>query len=44
MIKLGHRTNMQVDGPPRGRGRPNRTWMEIVTIDLMKYNISKDLG
>ena len=25
---------MQVDGPPRVRGRPKRTWMEIVKIGL----------
>ena len=27
---------MQVDGPPRERGRPRRTWMEVVNIDLKK--------
>ena len=35
---------MQVDGPPRGRGRLKRTWMEVVTIDLKKCNLSKDLA
>ena len=29
---------MQVDGPPRGRGRPKRTWMEVVTIYRKKCN------
>ena len=23
--------SMQVDGPPRGRARPKRMWMEVVT-------------
>lgn len=34
---------MQVDGPPQGRDRPKRMWMEVVTIDLKKCNISEDL-
>ena len=34
---------VKVDGPPRGRGRPKRSWMEKVKIDLKKYNISEDL-
>ena len=32
------------DGPPRERGRPKRTWMEVVTIDLKKSNLSEDLA
>ena len=31
---------MQVGGPPRGNGRPKRMWMEVVKIDLKKYNLS----
>ena len=33
---------MQVDGPPRGRGRPKRTWMEVVKIYLTKYENRSD--
>ena len=35
---------MQVDGPPRGRRRPKKTWMEVVKIYLKKSNLSKDLA
>ena len=35
---------MKVDGPTRGRGRPKRTWMEVVKIDVKKCNLSKDLA
>ena len=35
---------MRVDGPPRGRGRPKKTWMEVVKIDMKKYNLSEDLA
>ena len=35
---------MKVDGPPRGRGRPKRTWMEVVKIDMKKYNLSEDFA
>lgn len=28
---------MTVDGPPRGRGMPKRTWMEVVKIDMKKW-------
>ena len=35
---------MQVDAPPRKRGRPKRTWIKEVNTDIKKYNISKDLG
>ena len=24
----------KVDGPPKGRGRAKRTWMEVVKIDI----------
>ena len=27
---------MKVDGPPRGSGRPKRTQIEVVKIDLKK--------
>ena len=30
---------MRVNGPPRGRGRPKRTWMEVIKIDLKKCNL-----
>ena len=35
---------MLVDGPPRGRGRPNRTLMEVVKMDLKKCNLFEDLA
>ena len=35
---------MQIDGPPRGRGRPRRTWMEVVKIDLKKCDLFEDLA
>ena len=35
---------MKVDGPPRERGRPKRTWMEVVKIDMKKCNLSEDLA
>ena len=34
--------SMQVDGPPRVRGRPMRMWMEVVRLDIKKCNLSKD--
>ena len=34
---------MKVDGPPMGRGRPKRTWMELVKIDMKKCNLFEDL-
>ena len=24
----------KVDSPPRGRGRPKKTWLEVVKIDM----------
>ena len=35
---------MQVNGPPRGRGRSKRTWMEIVKIDPKKCNLFEYLA
>ena len=35
---------MNVDGPPRGRGRPKRTWMEVVKIDMKKCGLYEDLA
>ena len=35
---------MKVDGLPRGRGKPKRTWMEVVKIDLKKCNLSENLA
>ena len=35
---------MKVDGPPRGKGKPKKTWMEIVKIDLKMCNLSEDLA
>ena len=32
------------DGPLRKRGRPKKIWMEVVRIDLKKYNLSKDFA
>ena len=33
---------LEFDGPPKGRGSPKRMWMEVVKIDLKKFNLSKD--
>eukprot|EP00268_Persea_americana_P036751 TRINITY_DN36273_c3_g1_i1.p1 TRINITY_DN36273_c3_g1~~TRINITY_DN36273_c3_g1_i1.p1 ORF type:complete len:111 (-),score=13.36 TRINITY_DN36273_c3_g1_i1:44-376(-) len=35
---------LQVDGPPRKRGRPKKTRMELVRIYLKKCNLSEDLA
>ena len=35
---------MKVDGPPRERGRPKRTWMELVKIVLKKFNLFEEIG
>ena len=36
MTPLRELFSMQVDGPPRIRGRLKRTWLEVVRIDLKK--------
>ena len=42
---LGKSFSLQVDGQPRKRGLPNRTWMEVLGMINMKIrNISKDLN
>ena len=41
---MSKKISMQANGPPRGGGRPKRTWMEVVKIDLKNCNISKDLA
>ena len=35
---------MQVNGPPRRWRGPKRMWMEVVTIDLKKCNLSRELA
>ena len=35
---------MKVDGPPRGRSRLKRTWMEVVKTDIKKCTLSEDLA
>ena len=35
---------MKVDGPQRESGWPKRTWMNVVKIDMKKYNLSKYLA
>ena len=35
---------MKVDGPPRGRDRPKRMWVEVVKINKKKCRLSKDLA
>ena len=35
---------LQVDGSPRGRGRPKKMWMEVVKIGIKKCNLTKDLA
>ena len=34
---------MKVNSPPRGRGRPKRSWMDVVKIDIKKCNLFEDL-
>ena len=34
-------TNMEVEGR-RGRGRPKRTWMDVVQSDLRRLNIKRE--
>lgn len=34
--------SMQVDGPLRGR--PKRTWIDVVWLDLKRCNLSNDLA
>ena len=36
--------DMKVDGPPRGRNRPKKIWMEVVKIDMKKCSLSEDLA
>jgi hypothetical protein len=36
--------DIQVEGPSRGRGRPKKTWMEVINSDLKKLHLSKDLA
>ena len=35
--------SMQVDGHPRKRDMPKRTWMELVRLDLKKCNLLEEL-
>lgn len=35
---------MEVDGPPRGKGGPKKTWMEVATVDMKKCNPYEDLA
>ena len=35
---------MQVDGPPRGNGKPKRTWTEVIKLGLKKCQVSEDLA
>ena len=35
---------MNVDGPPKERGRPKRMWMEVLKMDIKKCNLSGDLA
>ena len=44
MMPVRKSLGMEVDGPPRGRGRQKKTWMEVVKIDMKKCNLSKDLA
>ena len=44
MVPLRKIFSIQVEGPLRRRVWPKRTWMEIVTIDLKKCNLSEDLA
>ena len=34
---------MQADEPPRRRDRQKKMWMEVVEIDVKKYNLHEDL-
>lgn len=44
MTLVRKRFSMEVDDPPRGMGRPKRTWIEVITIDRKKCNQSNDLA
>ena len=44
MVSVMKSLAMKVDDPPRGRGRPKRTLMELVKIDMRKCNLSEDLA
>ena len=35
---------MKVVSPPRRMGRPKRTWMEVVKMDMRKCNLSENLA
>ena len=36
---------VKVDGPPRGRGRLKRTWMEdVIKMNIRKCNLSENLA
>lgn len=35
---------MQVEGPPRKRGKLKMTYMRVVKIDTKKYNLYKSLA
>lgn len=35
---------MLVDGHSRKRGRLMKTWMEVIRIELKKFNLSYDLA
>ena len=43
MVPVSKSYSMQVDSPPRERGRPKTTWMEVLIIDLKNCSLSKDL-
>ena len=44
MAPVRKSSSMYVDCLPRGRGKPKRTWMEVVTLDLKKSNLSDALA
>ena len=44
MGSVRKRLVIKVDGPPRGRSGPKRMWMEVVRIDIKKYDLSEDLA
>ena len=42
MVPVQKSFAMKLDGPPKGRGRPNKTWMKVVKMDMKKCNLSKN--
>ena len=44
MAPVRKSSSMYVDCLPRGRGKPKRTWMEVIRMDMKKILLSEDLA